>query len=269
MEKRTIKIAIALCLITGALITSCKRNDSNPTPVNNFDIPNASCVLTKSSEDLFGNPPYVIVYNANGKITNFAAGTVTYDSLNRLKKCETPVLTNTFNYQGSTFLPYERIYKSKLNNTDTGNCRFYYNTNGQLTTKVMYVKVAGFGVTAYTDSIFYNNSGNTTSITRTKNGSTTTIYQGLAYDNFGNPHKTNQWLINLYTEDDEPFDCLYYSTNNATSYKLNLDGTLYNCTVAYTYNAKNFPLTVTTTAVCPSSPIDNFVRTETLEYRCN
>lgn len=267
MERRTIKIAIALCLITGAFITSCKRNDSIPTPVNNFDIPNASCVLTKSSEDLFGNPPYVIVYDAKGKITNFGAGTVTYDSLNRLKKLETPMISYTFNYQGSTFLPFERIYKNKTNNTDTGNCKYYYNTKGQLTTIVLYVKTS-FGVTAYTDSIFYNNNGNTTSITRTKDGSTETIYQGLAYDNFGNPHKTNQWLIKLYGEDDAPFDCLYYSTNNATSYKLNWDGTLYNCTVAYTYNAKNFPLTVTTTAVCPADTTQNFIRTETLEYLC-
>lgn len=254
--------SISICLLN----FSCKK-ESN-TPQNDFNVPNATCVLTKSSDDLFGNV-FELSYDANGKITSAFAIPVEYDNLNRFKKIESLYTIFTYNYASSNFLPTEEIYDAKFNATDSGNRRFYYNTNGQLIKEDVYVNTASVGITIYSDTLTYNAAGNVILISRKQNGTNTTVYEGISFDNKQNPHKSNQWIVQLFRHvGDDPFTYLYRNNNNATSWKLIDFGTQYNCTVTYTYNAKNFPLTIHTQGICPADPSLNFERTETMEYTC-
>lgn len=255
-------ISIAIC----SLNLSCKK-DKDTIPENNFNIPNASCVLKKASDDLFGNT-FTLTYDATGKIIGAFAIPIEYDLLNRLKKVESSLTIFTYNYANSSFLPTEEFYDNK-SNSDSGHRIFIYNTNGQMIKEVVYVNTASVGITIYTDTLIYNSAGNVTRISRTQNGTVTNVYEGLSFDNNPNPHKSNQWIVQLFRyAGDDPFTYLYRNNNNATSWKLRDFGSLYNCSVTYTYNAKNFPLTIHTQGVCPTDPSSNFDRTETMEYTC-
>lgn len=255
-------ISITIC----SLNFSCKKDKDIPAE-NNFNIPNTSCVLTKASNDLFGNV-LELTYDVTGKITTAFAIPVEYDLLNRLKKVESPYTIFTYNYANSRFLPTEEFYDNK-SNSDSGHRTFMYNTNGQMIKEDVYVNTASVGLTIYTDTLIYNSAGNVTRISRKQNGTVTNVYEGLSYDNNPNPHRSNQWIVQLFRYvGDDPFTYLYRNNYNATSWKLIDFGTQYNCSVTYTYNAKNFPLTIHTLGICPTDPSLNFDRTETMEYTC-
>lgn len=244
MKKLAFYCLLSLACIS--IIYACKKTETKPAPVPDFNKSNNGCLLSEATDASIGID-FPITYNAKGDPATFAGSAISYDSKSRLSKIQySSARYREWVYNDNTFLPSRSNFYS--DGGLAGTIIYTYDSSGRI---IKYDAI-------YTSSenvwqINYDTKSNVSTIIVADEkgpisgfGVGDTVYKAKSYDGKPNFANANQWVkymlplpemgyfLNIY---------LVFSANNATEWSVNdrFNAFIFHSEQAfYQYNNKGF-----------------------------